>query len=382
MSRFLSATARRAAIRLAAKGRTYREIVDETGVSQGSVSLIVAALGGVIRPEDWQVSASRLSLDDRVEIKLSLENNDSFAAIGRKLGRVTSTISREVGGVAKRREYRPMAAHRAACLASKRPKATKLAANPVLCARVIADLEKFWSPEEISGRLQQDYPDDLEMRVSHETIYKSIYIQGRGELRHELAQCLRTGRTKRQSNGRLEKRSQISSMVSISDRPAEVADRAVPGHWEGDLIIGAAHLSAVGTLVERTSRFTMLVHLPDGYKAKAVSAATATRIKELPDVLRRSLTWDQGREMAHHAAFTIDTGVQVFFCHPHSPWERPTNENTNGLLRQYMPKGTDLNRYSKQDLDAIEKSLNERPRKVLGYMTPSEKFAELIATTD
>ena len=377
----LTAEVRRKVIRLAAKGRSYREIIDETGVSMGSVTLITKPLGGVVRSELWTVSAARLSLDDRVEIKIALEAGESFAAIARTLGRVTSTISREVGGVDARRDYRPIDAHRLACAAAKRPKPTKLVLNPELCARVIQDLEKLWSPEEISGRLVQDFPDDLEMRVSYETIYKSIFVQGRGELQRELARCLRTGRTKRLPRSRIERRGSIPAMVSISERPVEVDDRAVPGHWEGDLIIGAGNKSAVGTLVERTSRFTILVHLPDGHNAKAVGDATAAKVKELPESLSRSLTWDQGREMANHVAFTIDTGVQVYFCDPHSPWQRPTNENTNGLLRQYMPKSTDLNQYSSQDLEAFAASLNGRPRKVLGYMTPSEKFAELVAST-
>ncbi|CAB4557366.1 MAG: IS30 family transposase [Actinobacteria bacterium] len=219
------------------------------------------------------------------------------------------------------------------------------------------------------------------MRVSHETIYKSLFIQGRGELKRELTRCLRTGRTKRLAQHRSDGRRQIAGMVPITERPPEVADRAVPGHWEGDLIIGAMSRSAVGTLVERTTRLTVLLHLPNDHGAAAVREAATEAIQRLPAALVRSLTWDQGREMLQHRQFTIDTGVQVYFCDPHSPWQRPTNENTNGLLRQFLPKGTDLSIHTVTDLERIAQSLNERPRKSLGYMKPSEKFAELVAST-
>jgi transposase, IS30 family len=377
----LSPEVRRLVIKLSAQGRSYREIIDLAGVSMGSVTTITKPLGGVIRPEHWSPSAARLSLDDRVNIRLWLEADVSFAEIARRLGRVTSTVSREVGGQAGRDCYRPVAAHRDAAQRARRPKTTRLTANPVLCERVIEDLQRLWSPEEISGRLKVDFPDDPEMRVSYETIYKSLFIQGRGELKRELARCLRTGRTKRLAQGRSD-RNQIAEMVSIRERPAEAADRAVPGSWEGDLIIGTQSRSAVGTLVERTSRFTVLLYLPADHGAVAVREAATAAIRTVPAALMRSLTWDQGREMLQHRRLTIDTGVQVYFCDPHSPWQRPTNENTNGLLRQYMPKSTDLSIHSADDLAAIAHSLNSRPRKVLGYMTPSEKFAELVASTN
>jgi IS30 family transposase len=274
-----------------------------------------------------------------------------------------------------------MAAHRRAAERARRPKVTRLGANEELCRQVVENLLRLWSPEEIAGRLRRQFPDDQAMWVSHETIYKSLYIQGRGELRKELTRCLRTGRSKRQHRGRTERRGRIVDMVRIRQRPPEVADRAVPGHWEGDLLMGAQGRSAVGTLVERTSRLTMLLHLPEDHTAGSVRAAATETILALPQALRRTLTWDQGREMADHVSFTVDTGVQVYFCDPHAPWQRGTNENTNGLLRQYLPKGTDLLVHSKTELQAIADSLNGRPRKALGYMTPSEKFAELVAST-
>ena len=378
----LSDEVRRNVIRLSAMGRTYRQIIDEAGVSMGVITTITKPFGGLFRVKDWDPSSARLSLPDRVSIKVGLEQGLSMAAIGRRVGRATSTVSREVGGQAGRAVYDPVAAHGIAGVRARRPKTTKLARCPELCARVIEDLEQMWSPDEISGRLRREFPDAPEMQVSHETIYKSLFIQGRGELKRELTRCLRTGRTKRRARGRADHgRGQIPGMVMISERPAEVEDRAVPGHWEGDLMIGAMSRSAVGTLVERSSRMTVLLHLPEDHTACSVRTAATEAIADLPEALMRSLTWDQGKEMSEHATFTIDTGVQVYFCDPHSPWQRPTNENTNGLLRQYLPKGTDLSHFSREQLQAIADSMNNRPRKVLDYMTPSEKFAELVAST-
>jgi IS30 family transposase len=274
-----------------------------------------------------------------------------------------------------------MDAHRAAAERARRPKEAKLARNPQLCQRVVADLEALWSPEQIARRLEAQSPDDPEMRVSHETIYKSLYVQGRGELRRELAACLRTGRAQRKRRGRIETRGRIADMVTISERPAEVEDRAVPGHWEGDLILGKASKSAIGTLVERSTRFVMLLHLGKDRSAEAVREAMAAQIQTLPEALRRSITWDQGSEMAQHLRFSVETGVDVYFCDPHSPWQRGSNENTNGLLRQYFPKGTDLSVHGPEVLQAAADSLNGRPRKTLGWMTPSEKLAGLVAST-
>jgi transposase, IS30 family len=243
---------------------------------------------------------------------------------------------------------------------------------------VVGDLQRLWSPQQVAKRLREEFPADPEMQVSHETIYQSLFVQGRGELRRELTACLRTGRTARKRRGHTRPGNKITNMVMISDRPAEIADRAVPGHWEGDLIIGKDGLSAVGTLVERSTRFVMLLHLPKDRTAESVRAAMTAKIQTLPAALVRSITWDQGREMADHATFSVDTGVAVYFCDPHSPWQRGSNENTNGLLRQYYPKGTDLSVHDQAHLAATEDSLNGRPRETLGWMTPSEKLNEVL----
>ena len=265
----------------------------------------------------------------------------------------------------------------------------KLASNPRLADVVGGLLEQKWSPQQISARLVNDFPDDLEMRVSHETIYQTLFVQGRGGLRKELTVCLRSGRTRRRPRTRASGGSvnqglnhgKLRDMVMISERPAEADDRAVPGHWEGDLIIGASSRSAIGTLVERTTRYVMLLHLPGDHGAEAVRDAMTAKVLTLPASLRRSITWDQGSEMAQHVQFRVDTGVQIYFCHPHQPWMRGSNENTNGLLRQYFPKGTDLSVHSAAHLDAVADQLNGRPRQTLGWMTPSEKFNQLVALT-
>jgi transposase, IS30 family len=372
---------RREVVRLASEGLSRRDIIERCDVSVGSVSTFLRPFGGVYRPEAWKPSPSRLGEEDRRVIASLLELEVGFAQIGRRLGRATSTISREVNGNGGRHGYDPLAAHLAARQRARRPKPTKLATCPQLCAEVIAGLSRLWSPQQISKRLRLDFGDDPTMQISHETIYKSLYVQGRGELRRELAQCLRTGRAQRRPQGRLETRGRIRDMVLISQRPAEVADRAVPGHWEGDLIIGKNQASAMGTLVERTSRYVLLLHLPQGRDAHTVRTAMTQAIATLPAALMRTITWDQGREMSQHAQFRIDTGVQIYFCDPHAPWQRGSNENTNGLLRQYFPKGTDLSIYTPADLQAAADSLNGRPRQTLGWMTPSEKLAQIVAST-
>ncbi len=328
----------------------------------------------------WCPGPRRLSLAEREEISRGLGHGESFSQLARRLGRSTSTISREVAANGGRDHYRAWRAHDRAYLEARRPKVAKLA-DPRLAAQVTEWLEAWWSPEEIARRLPIEFPADPMMRVSHETIYQAIYVQGRGELRRELARCLRTGRAQRRPRHRVEHRGRIPDMVMISERPAEADDRAVPGHWEGDLIVGKGGRSAVGTLVERTTGYLFLLHLPDGKQAEQVDAAMRRAVTKLPGEFFRTITWDQGKEMARHVAFTVATGIQVYFCDPHSPWQRPSNENTNGLLRQYMPKGTDLSLLSAADLDAIARSLNDRPRKRLNFMKPSERLAELLATT-
>jgi len=378
----LPAEIRHEVIRLAAAGRTMPQIRDELDLSLGVVFRVLGPLGGVIRKDGWNPTGRRLGLEERVEIRVRMERGDSIRSIAAALGRAASTVSREVTANGGRAGYAPMKAHRRAQALSARPKASRLASNARLCARVVADLERLWSPEQIAQRLRTAFPNDPEMWVSHETIYKSLYVQGRGELRRELAACLRTGRAARKARGRVELRGKIPGMLLISDRPAEVADRAVPGHWEGDLILGRNGASAIGTLVERSTRFVMLLHLPTGRTAEAVRDAMTRTITTLPQALRRTITWDQGTETAQHAAFRVDTGIPVYFCNPHSPWQRGSNENTNGLLRQYFPKGTDLSVHTPQDLQAVADSLNGRPRKTLGWMTPSEKLNQhLVAMT-
>ena len=275
--------------------------------------------------------------------------------------------------------YAAWQAHQRARRCARRPKPFKLLQGPLL-KEVTSGLTSLWSPQQVARRLRLDHPDHPEMHVSHETIYQSLYVQGRGELRRELARCLRSGRARRRSQGTVDGRGRIPGMVMLSERPGEANDRAVPGHWEGDLILGEGGRSAVGTLVERTTRFTMLLHVKDR-SAVAVENSMRRAIRTLPTELRRSITWDQGAEMSTHASFTLATRIPIYFCDPHSPWQRGSNENTNGLLRQYMPKGTDLSKIDRGELRRIQRSLNSRPRKTLGYRTPYEKMAELVALT-
>jgi len=353
--------------------------------------LIAAALGrervtvfkvlneaGGLKPRNAARSRLRLSLAEREEISRGLRAGESYRTIGRRLGRAPSTISREVRGNRGRGGYRAWRAELRRDRLAHRPRMARLARNPALRARVEELLELRWSPQQIAAILRREHPCDREMQVSHETIYQSLFVQGRGALRRELAACLRSGRARRRPRGRARTTGQIRDMVMISERPAEVDDRAVPGHWEGDLLVGANNQSAIGTLVERRTRFVLLVALPNGHAAPEMRDRLAERILTLPRELRRSLTWDQGREMAEHVRFTVDTGVQVYFCDPRSPWQRGSNENTNGLLRQYFPKGTDLSSHDQAHLDAVAVELNGRPRQTLDWMKPSEALAELL----
>ena len=349
-----------------------------------------------------------LSLADRIEIQAGVHAEESLRSMGKRLHRPASTIKREIdnncelrnrytgcksgyrrkqafgarqsGGTATVR-YEALSAHDRAADRARRPKARKLATHDTLHDEVQTRLQQLHSPTQISSRLRRDFPDDPEMRVSHEAIYQAIYVQGRGSLRRELHTCLRAGRAVRKPQHQSgTRRGRIPGMVNISERPPEVADRTVAGHWEGDLILGSTKSgSAIGTLVERTTRFVMLLHLPDGHGALAVQDAIVAKMAQLPHHLRRSLTWDQGHEMANHAAITLAADLDIYFCDPHSPWQRGSNENTNGLLRQYFPKSTDLSVYGAHYLDYVAAELNGRPRQTLDWKTPAEALNELLS---
>jgi transposase, IS30 family len=335
------------------------------------------------------VSARYLSLEERLQIADLRLAGASMRAIATQLGRAPSTISRELrrdepvpapaAGRARRARYAPYAAHKRAALRARRPKPFKLD-DARLASAVQAKLCLKWSPAQISAHLAGEHGDEAAMQVSHETIYQALFVQGRGQLRTELHRHLRTGRAWRRPHGfSSPTTAKISGMVSISERPAEAADRAVPGHWEGDLILGQHCRSAIGTLVERQTRFCLLVHLPDGHGAETVRDRLVATITTLPEQLRRSLTWDQGTELAQHQAITLATDMAIYFCDPHSPWQRGSNENTNGLLRQYFPKGTDLSVHSAVHLDAVAAELNGRPRQTLGFITPAEAMQRLLS---
>jgi len=412
-----------------ARGSSSEDAAREAGLASAVGSRWFRHAGGMPPIRLAPVSERYLSFAEREEIAILHAQDLGVRGIARHLGRAPSTISRELRRNASTRShtvvYRATTAQWHAERRACRPKLAKLATNDALrgyvqerLAGVIARPDgelvpgprvtwsgrrhgpradrrwaTAWSPEQISNRLRVDFPDDDAMRISHEAIYGALYVQGRGALRRELVACLRTGRSLRVPRARTQGHGKtfVSPEVMISQRPAEADDRAVPGHWEGDLIIGLDS-SAIGTLVERTTRFTMLLHLPRmhghgerplkngpalaGHGAEAVRDAIAASITSLPDQLRRSLTWDQGAELARHARLRIDADLDIYFCDPHSPWQRGTNENTNGLLRQYFPKGTDLSRHSRGDLDAAAAALNSRPRKTLGWKTPAEALDE------
>src|SRR6516164_8003647 len=412
-----------------ARGASSVDAATEAGVLP-SIGVRWFRKGGGMPPLTLApVSGRYLSFEEREEIAVLLARGAGVREIARQLGRAPSTISRELQRNAATRtgrpEYRASTAQTHADRRARRPKPAKLALIPELRRYVqdrlagsvqrpdgsVAGPEvgwrgrrhgprkdrrwgKSWSPEQIASRLRVDFPDDESMRISHEAIYQSLYVQGRGALRRELTACLRTGRALRVPRARACRgKNFVTDQVMISQRPAEAEDRAVPGHWEGDLILGLQS-SAIGTLVERTTRFTMLLHLPPmtgqgprvkngpalaGHGAEAVRDAIANTITTLPEQLRRSLTWDQGTEMAQHAQLRIQTGLPVYFCDPHSPWQRGTNENTNGLLRQYFPKGTDLSRHGAEDLAAVAATLNSRPRKTLDWRTPAEALNEYLS---
>jgi IS30 family transposase len=351
------------------------------GVSINTGQAWLSQGGGMPTIALTQPSGWRLSLAEREEIAVGLAAGHSRRAIARGLGRAPSTISREINRNRAIRavwQYRGHVAQSRADRLARRPKQAKLAVNIRLRDRVQTDLEQRWSPQQVVRRLRAQFPDDPEMQVSHETIYQSLYVQGRGALRRELTSCLRTGRAIRKPRrGRAAGR--IVDKVMISERPAEAADRAVPGHWEGDLILGKHNRSAIGTLVERTTRYTLLLHLPDGHNAEAVQTAMLAAMATLPSHLWRSLTWDQGTEMAAHRQITFATNMPIYFCDPASPWQRGTNENTNGLLRQYFPKGTDLSVHTAEHIARVAIELNGRPRMTLGWRTPAEALNDVLS---
>jgi IS30 family transposase len=359
-------------------GEAFSEIGRAIGAAKQSVHDVVVAHGGVA-PAPRRRRPGALQFSEREEISRGLAADKTLRQIAGELGRAPSTISREINRNQSQRGYR---AHRAEYWAqrrARRPKPCLLERNPRLCEWVVAKLQRNWSPRQISGYLIQQFPDDPSMRVSPETIYRSLYIQARGVLKKDLIKHLRTGRRMRRAkaaSARLISPHGILDAVRISQRPAEVEDRAVPGHWEGDLLVGSKR-TKIATLVERQSRFVMLVKMPAD-DSKSIVDALARTVQKLPAELRRSLTWDRGLEMHQHKRFTLATDVQVYFCDPHSPWQRGSNENTNGLLRQYFPKGTDLSTHSQRRLDEVARELNERPRETLGFRTPATKLAEVL----
>jgi transposase, IS30 family len=324
-------------------------------------------------------SALRLSFSEREQLSRGLAAGKSMRAVARELGRAPSTVSREVARCGGRRRYRALAAERLSLERSRRPKPTKLSRSRRLREAVEAGLDALWSPQQISARLRREHPHDAEMRIAHETIYKALYVQSRGELRRQLTKNLRTRRTRRRPrSSKRSERGRIPEMVPIAARPSPADSRTVPGHWEGDLLVGKAGRSFIATLVERQTRYVMLSRLGADRSTEQVIGALRERISRLPSHLVLSLTWDQGTELAAHKRLRAETGIEVYFCDPHSPWQRGSNENTNGLLRQYLPKGTDLSVHSQGELDRIAASLNGRPRQTLDWASPAEKMEELL----
>ena len=363
-----------------ARGEFITDAAAEAGTYRKKGARWLRDAGGVRPRRGRDLQGRCLTFSEREEIALCRAAGESMRAIAARLGRSPSTISRELqrnSGCAE--QYRATTAHAMAYERASRPKLAKLATNLALRAKVEQDLQHRYSPEQIAGRLRREFPADPEMWVSTETIYQSLYVQSRGALRRDLARCLRTGRAlRRPCRQPGQRKNRIPDMINVSQRPAEAADRAVPGHWEGDLIIGKGNLTAIGTLVERTTGYTMLMHLPDGYKPEQVRDALAAKIQTLPDVLRASLTWDQGPEMRDWKHVSVAADIEIYFCDPHAPWQRATNENTNGLLRQYFPKGTDLSIHSAIDLDWVATELNDRPRKRLAFSKPIEEIRALL----
>ena len=363
-----------------ARGEFITDAAAEAGTYRKMGARWLAACGGVRPRRGRNLKGRCLSFAEREEIAVRHAKEESVREIATALGRSPSTICRELSRNGDGRgRYRASTAHAAAYDRASRPKPAKLATNLKLRERVEADLAKKYSPEQIAGRLEADFPNDAGMQVCPETIYQSLYVQSRGALNRELSRRLRTGRAMRRPSRKVgQRKNRIPDMVNISQRPAEVADRAVPGDWEGDLIIGRRNATAIGTLVERTTNYTMLVHLPDGYTPELTRDALAAKIQTLPKVLRTSLTWDQGPEMRDWKQVKVAADIDIYFADPHSPWQRGVNENTNGLLRQYFPKGSDLSVHTEADLDAVAAELNDRPRKRLKFRKPIEEIGPLL----
>jgi IS30 family transposase len=374
----LTATQKQEIWRRRQRGETHRAIAQTLGITHATISKLVCRSGGwppVVRRR----AARALQRADREEISRGLAAGLTFRAVARQLGRAASTISREVGRHGGRAAYRAHDADAVAWERGRRPKACRLAKHRHLRQAVERKLQRHWSPEQIAAWLRRTYADPA-MRVSHETIYRTLFVQSRGVFRRDLLQHLRRGqRVRRPRRSAPAPSGPLADGVSIRDRPASVEDRAIPGHWEGDLLTGTID-SQIGTLVERQSRYVMLVRLPTK-EAPAVARALAQQVRTLPAALRRSLTWDRGRELAAHRQFTIATDVQVYFCDPHSPWQRGSNENTNGLLRQYFPRGMDLSQVTQAQLNRVARELNERPRKTLDFCTPADMLAAIVAST-
>ena len=363
------------------RGESLSEIGRALDRTPAAVFHVVRARGGIPPPPRWR-SSRALTVSEREEISRGLAMGVSFRHLAGQLGRPPSTVSREVGRHGGRRAYRAAVADAATWDRARRPQRCRLAQRPILCARVADKLAADWSPQQITGWLKRTYPKDLDMQVSHETIYVSLFVQSRGVLKQALIRHLRRRKTMRRSRQTTtigQTRGQIPDAVSIRERPASIEDRAVPGHWEGDLLAGKSN-SHIATLVERQSRFVMLVRLP-GKDTQSVVRALTRRVRTLPEGLMSSLTWDRGMELAAHQSFSVATNVQVYFCDPHSPWQRGSNENTNGLLRQYFPDGTDLSSYTQANLNAVARRLNMRPRKTLDYATPADRLAACVAST-